>query len=536
MALEEPLQSSTAVNGISNTTAATNSSSSSSSTAAQSSATLAQNVTNSTLVDVLLQSALSNQWTKGIISIYNNDSVKVNLIGLDNNINSSLQQTSASTLTTISAISNSEFQQQQQQKLQQLPPESIMNQAKRFVRVIKTDTSGLGISIKGGRENKMPILISKIFKGMAADLTGQLYVGDAILSVNGINLREVTHDEAVQILKTAGKVVDLEVKYLKEVMPYFARRQQLIELQQHSQLAQSQPLNTVIIPLKLAYVNSNLSSSSSSCDGSNYKFIEIFTPINQRNSCDTTTSHSFLSNLTSSSPHSSVSASPAVGTTNGGGGTSSQTHLLSKNFNYVNFKFNEQSIALSWLNRVNSIIEKLATQAIQETNQLFHMVNKTHSFQLQQQPPILSSSFNQNHQLVYSNLSLLKSQFQSKPTLVALTQDSLLFYDTVPQSTDEWLQSSYSYSLLTSRLVVQSNNNKFNFNYSSTGNDDTTAGYYFLTRHGTSRGIQSHLFRCRNKTEFFNWIQLIEKQTHTAVCLIKHVDFRKQKKKTTIFI
>ena len=34
------------------------------------------------------------------------------------------------------------------------------------------ESGGLGISIKGGVENKMPILISKIFPKMAADLTG----------------------------------------------------------------------------------------------------------------------------------------------------------------------------------------------------------------------------------------------------------------------------------------------------------------------------------------------------------------------------
>ncbi|KAJ8878400.1 hypothetical protein PR048_018978 [Dryococelus australis] len=88
-------------------------------------------------------------------------------------------------------------------------PESVANQ-KRLVRVVKSDNNGLGISIKGGKENKMPILISKIFKGMAADQTEQLYVGDAILSVNGEDLRDATHDEAVKALKRAGKVVELE--------------------------------------------------------------------------------------------------------------------------------------------------------------------------------------------------------------------------------------------------------------------------------------------------------------------------------------
>lgn len=56
----------------------------------------------------------------------------------------------------------------------------------------------------------MPILISKIFKGMAADKTEQLFVGDAILSVNNDDLREASHDEAVKALKRAGKVVELE--------------------------------------------------------------------------------------------------------------------------------------------------------------------------------------------------------------------------------------------------------------------------------------------------------------------------------------
>ncbi|EPQ20006.1 Beta-1-syntrophin [Myotis brandtii] len=56
----------------------------------------------------------------------------------------------------------------------------------------------------------MPILISKIFKGLAADQTQALYVGDAILSVNGADLRDATHDEAVQALKRAGKEVLLE--------------------------------------------------------------------------------------------------------------------------------------------------------------------------------------------------------------------------------------------------------------------------------------------------------------------------------------
>lgn len=68
------------------------------------------------------------------------------------------------------------------------------------------------VNLSGGKENKMPILISKIFKGLAADQTEALYVGDAILSVNGCDLREASHDEAVQALKKTGKEVILEGK------------------------------------------------------------------------------------------------------------------------------------------------------------------------------------------------------------------------------------------------------------------------------------------------------------------------------------
>lgn len=67
----------------------------------------------------------------------------------------------------------------------------------------------------------MPILISKIFKGLAADQTEALYVGDAIMSVNGYDLREATHDEAVQALKKTGKEVILEGKKHSSLWGFF---------------------------------------------------------------------------------------------------------------------------------------------------------------------------------------------------------------------------------------------------------------------------------------------------------------------------
>ena len=57
----------------------------------------------------------------------------------------------------------------------------------------------------------MPIIVSKIFKGKAADKTGELFIGDAIVSVDGRDLRNATHDEAVRVLKATGDTVALQV-------------------------------------------------------------------------------------------------------------------------------------------------------------------------------------------------------------------------------------------------------------------------------------------------------------------------------------
>lgn len=156
-------------------------------------------------------------------------------------------------------------------------PEHVLNQV-RVVRVIKQEVGGLGISIKGGRENKMPILISKIFKGLAADQTGSLYVGDAILAVNGEDLREATHDEAVQALKRAGREVELTVRYLKEVTPYFRRTssQSSGEVSPGLNAASRQNWTELRkVALKLCYVTKQVITKGIDNDGRSF---ELYTP------------------------------------------------------------------------------------------------------------------------------------------------------------------------------------------------------------------------------------------------------------------
>ncbi|XP_077990100.1 gamma-2-syntrophin-like [Glandiceps talaboti] len=90
----------------------------------------------------------------------------------------------------------------------------------RIVEIKRQRVGGLGLSIKGGAEHSIPILVSRIFKDQAADQTGQIFVGDAILKVNGVNIEEATHDDAVAALKNAGPEVTLIVRHFKAATPY----------------------------------------------------------------------------------------------------------------------------------------------------------------------------------------------------------------------------------------------------------------------------------------------------------------------------
>ncbi|XP_066563768.1 Golgi-associated PDZ and coiled-coil motif-containing protein [Amia ocellicauda] len=84
----------------------------------------------------------------------------------------------------------------------------------RKVLLSKEDHEGLGISITGGKEHGVPILISEIHPTQPAERCGGLHVGDAILAVNGINLRDAKHKEAVTILSQQRGEIEFEVVYV----------------------------------------------------------------------------------------------------------------------------------------------------------------------------------------------------------------------------------------------------------------------------------------------------------------------------------
>ncbi|XP_035210316.1 Golgi-associated PDZ and coiled-coil motif-containing protein-like [Stegodyphus dumicola] len=84
----------------------------------------------------------------------------------------------------------------------------------RTITLHKGENEGLGISITGGKEHGVPIVISEIHPCLPAWRSGLLFVGDAILSVNGIDLRNHRHMEAAKILSSQVGEITLEVVFV----------------------------------------------------------------------------------------------------------------------------------------------------------------------------------------------------------------------------------------------------------------------------------------------------------------------------------
>lgn len=78
--------------------------------------------------------------------------------------------------------------------------------------------SGLGFNIVGGTDqqyvsNDSGIYVSRIKENGAAALDGRLQEGDKILSVNGQDLKNLLHQDAVDLFRNAGYAVSLRVQH-----------------------------------------------------------------------------------------------------------------------------------------------------------------------------------------------------------------------------------------------------------------------------------------------------------------------------------
>ncbi|XP_077098599.1 disks large homolog 2 isoform X18 [Siphateles boraxobius] len=94
-----------------------------------------------------------------------------------------------------------------------LPDSEITREPRKII--LHKGSTGLGFNIVGGEDGE-GIFVSFILAGGPADLSGELRRGDQILSVNGIDLRGATHEQAAAALKGAGQTVTIIAQYRPE--------------------------------------------------------------------------------------------------------------------------------------------------------------------------------------------------------------------------------------------------------------------------------------------------------------------------------
>ncbi|MBN3306112.1 beta-1-syntrophin [Amia ocellicauda] len=339
-------------------------------------------------------------------------------------------------------------------------PEAIANR-KRCVKVLKQEVGGLGISIKGGKENKMPILISKIFKGLAADQTQALYVGDAILSVNGVNLRDATHDEAVQGLKRAGREVTLEVKYMREATPYVKKGSPVSEIGWETPPPESP---------RLGVTSSDLPSPPAISLQGDRRYIPL-------KMCCVTWS------MTTPDPE------------------NRQFELHSPDAKHtVVLKCKDTATAQAWFSAVLSVTTQFVAKVIGEVKEQTGRTGIAGSREIRHLGWLAEKTENEKQRW--------------KPVLVVVTEKDLLLYDSMPRMKEAWFSPVHTYPLLATRLV-HSGPDK--------GSPQPGLELSFATRTGTRQGIESHLFRAETSKELSLWTRHIVTGCHNSAELIKEV-------------
>ncbi|XP_025200491.1 membrane-associated guanylate kinase, WW and PDZ domain-containing protein 1 isoform X3 [Melanaphis sacchari] len=72
---------------------------------------------------------------------------------------------------------------------------------------------GFGFSIRGGREfQNMSLFVLQIAENGPAAIDGRLRVGDHIIEINGVNTKNMTHAEAIEIIHSGGSCVRLLIR------------------------------------------------------------------------------------------------------------------------------------------------------------------------------------------------------------------------------------------------------------------------------------------------------------------------------------
>ncbi|NXL01243.1 SNTA1 protein, partial [Mesembrinibis cayennensis] len=329
---------------------------------------------------------------------------------------------------------------------------------------------------QGGRENKMPILISKIFKGLAADQTEALYVGDAILSVNGTDLSEATHDEAVQALKKTGKEVVLEVKYMKEISPYFKNSSagatvswdpSPTALQKRSSplLPPRELREGRTVPLKMCYVSRKCLPTDPE-----HRYLEV------------------------------CSADGRVA---------------------LFLRAKDEATAQSWLSAIQANASALLPRVKDElraqlagTGMVAGRDIKHVGWLTEQVPPCPLLPLATMLLVALTPLPLQLPSAGTRNLLAVLTEKELLLYGSLPQSRDALGKPAHNYPLIATRLVHSG---------PAKGSALYEAELSFALRTGTRLGVQTHLFSLESPRDLALWTRLLVDGTHGAAELVQEV-------------
>lgn len=81
-----------------------------------------------------------------------------------------------------------------------------------LIELRKQSNTGFGFSIRGGREFNIPIFVLKLADAGPASLDNRLRVGDQILEINAVDAYNMSHNEAIDRIKSGGNVVSLLVR------------------------------------------------------------------------------------------------------------------------------------------------------------------------------------------------------------------------------------------------------------------------------------------------------------------------------------
>ncbi|NXM23412.1 SNTA1 protein, partial [Oxyruncus cristatus] len=329
---------------------------------------------------------------------------------------------------------------------------------------------------QGGRENKMPILISKIFKGLAADQTEALYVGDAILSVNGTDLSEATHDEAVQALKKTGKEVVLEVKYMKEISPYFKNNPAGATVSWDPSPGAPQKRSSPVlpprelregrtVPLKMCYVSRKCLPTDPE-----HRYLEV------------------------------CSADGRVA---------------------LFLRAKDEATAQSWLGAIQANAGALLPRVKEELRAQLAGAGtaagrdvKHVGWLTEQVPPGPRTAPCHRAAAGPDPVALQLPSAGTRNLLAILTEKELLLYGSLPQSRDALGKPTHSYPLIATRLVHSG---------PAKGSALYEAERSFALRAGSRLGVQTHLFSLESPRELALWTRLLVDGTHGAAELAQEV-------------